>query len=74
MVGGPGNGPSVFLLNILRELVFFWSLAPVQLYNCNLLRIYLNPDPVGLIAQVPFPLQGFPRPQGRRPGRALQAR
>jgi len=38
----------------------------------DLLLIYLNPNPVGPFAQVPFPLPRFPGPQGRRPGRALQ--
>lgn len=64
------NIKPVLLLGFLKRNN---QVAPVLSCPLNLLRIYLNPDPVGPFAQVPFPLPRFSRPQGRRPGRALQA-
>jgi hypothetical protein len=57
---GNNNKPVLLLVFLKRNI----QVAPVLSDHLNLLRIYLNPDPVGPFAQVPFPLQRFPRPQG----------
>jgi Protein of unknown function (DUF1488) len=67
VTGGPAGRESQFL-TVRREIEHVASAifddGPSDNRGVDLLRIYLIQNPVGPLAQSPFPLQGISRPQG----------